>query len=103
MRVVSWNLAFRGPKTAKRRGDLLRELAPDLMLLQELNPGSSAVLADAAGADWMVRAIDPRTPEPDDSPGGGSSVSPSPVAGGLPVVSGCFPIRLPERILLIET
>jgi hypothetical protein len=36
------------------------------MLLQELNPGSSAVLADAAGADWMVRAIDLRTPEADD-------------------------------------
>jgi hypothetical protein len=53
---------------AERQGRLLRELAPDLMLLQELNPGSSAVLADAAGADWMVRAIDLRTPEPDDSP-----------------------------------
>jgi hypothetical protein len=64
VRVVSWNIAFRGPKAAKRQGSLLRELAPDLMLLQELNPGSSDVLADAAGADWMVRAIDLRTPEP---------------------------------------
>ena len=68
MRVVSWNIAFRGPKAAKRQGGLLRELAPDLMLLQELNPDSSAVLADAAGADWIVRAIDLRTPAPDDSP-----------------------------------
>jgi hypothetical protein len=29
------NVAFTGRKTAKRQGDLLRELAPDLMLLQE--------------------------------------------------------------------
>ena len=68
VRVVSWNIAFRGPKAAKQQGDLLRRLAPDLMLLQEVNPGSSAVLADAAGAYWMVRAIDLRTPEPDESP-----------------------------------
>src|SRR5215471_32458 len=41
VRVVSWNINFRGRKTAKQQGDLLRELAPDLMLLQEVNPGSS--------------------------------------------------------------
>src|SRR5580700_8600086 len=33
----SWNIAFRRPEAAKRQGDLLRQLAPDLMLLQELN------------------------------------------------------------------
>jgi hypothetical protein len=88
VRVVSWNIAFRGPKAAKLQGGLLRELAPDLMLLQELNPGSSTVLADAAGADWMVRAIDLRTPEPDDSPVRGRGVA---IAGhGLhPAVRGC--------------
>jgi endonuclease/exonuclease/phosphatase family metal-dependent hydrolase len=37
MRVVSWNVAFCGPKAAKRQGDLLRKLKPDLMLLQEVN------------------------------------------------------------------
>jgi hypothetical protein len=63
VRVVSWNTAFRGPNAAKRQGKLLHQLAPDLMLLQELNPGSSTVLANAAGADWMVRAIDLRDPE----------------------------------------
>ena len=68
MRVVSWNLAFRGLKAAKRQGCLLRKLSPNLMLLQEVNPGSSEALVAAAGADWMVRAIDLRTPEPDDSP-----------------------------------
>ena len=68
MRVVSWNLAFRGPETAKRQGDLLHNLAPDLMLLQELNPGSSTALKEAAGADWMIRAIDLRIPEPHDAP-----------------------------------
>ena len=103
VRVVSWNIAFRGPKAAKRQGGLLRELAPDLMLLQELNPDSSAVLADAAGADWMVRAIDLRTPEPVDSPVRRRGVA---IAGhGLhPCRSWLLDeIRLSERILLIET
>jgi endonuclease/exonuclease/phosphatase (EEP) superfamily protein YafD len=103
VRVVSWNIAFRGPKAAKRQGDLLRELAPDLMLLQELNPGWSALLADAAGADWMIRAIDLRTSEPDDSPVRRRGVA---IAGhGLPPCrSRLFDgIWLPERILLIET
>jgi hypothetical protein len=103
MRVISWNIAFRGPKAAKRQGGLLRELAPDLMLLQELNPRSSAVLADAAGADWMVGGVDLRTAEPDDSPVRRRGVA---IAGhGQPprrswLLDG---IRLPERILFIET
>jgi endonuclease/exonuclease/phosphatase family metal-dependent hydrolase len=103
MRVVSWNIAFRGPETAKRQGGLLRELAPDLMLLQELNPGSSAVLKAAAGADWMVRAIDLRTSAPDDSLVRRPGVA---IAGrGLhPCRSWLLgEIQQSERILLIET
>jgi hypothetical protein len=73
------------------------------MLLQELNPGSAAVLADAAGADWMIRAIDLRTPEPNESPGRRRGVA---IAG-----HGVAPrrawlldgIRLSERTLFIET
>jgi hypothetical protein len=103
MRVVSWNIAFRDSATAKRQGDLLRKLAPDLMLLQELNPGSSKVLADAAGADWMVRSIDLRIPELQDSQVRRRGVA---IAGhGLPPSRSWLlnEIRLPERILLIET
>jgi len=104
VRVVSWNIAFRGPEAAKRQGGLLRKLAPDLTLLQEVNPGSSAVLADAAGADWMVRAIDMRlTRSPDDSPMRRRGVA---IAGhGLrPCRSWLLgEIRLSERILFIET
>jgi hypothetical protein len=48
VRVVSWNINYRGPETAERQGDLLRELAPHLMLLQEVNPGSSEILSKAA-------------------------------------------------------
>jgi hypothetical protein len=103
MRVVSWNIAFRGPKAAKRQGDLLRKLAPDLMLLQEVNPGSSEVLAEAAGADWMVRAIDLRTPEPADPPVRRRGVA---IAGhGLHLRRSWLldGIRFSERVLLIET
>ena len=103
MRVVSWNIHFRGREAAKRQGDLLRGLAPNLMLLQEVNPGSSAVLADAAGADWMVRTIDLRAPEPDDSPVRRRGLA---IAGhGLhPCHSWLLgEIRFSERVLLIET
>ena len=102
VRVVSWNIAFRGPKAAKQQGDLLRRLAPDLMLLQEVNPGSSAVLADAAGADWMVGAVDLHTPERDDSPVRRRGVA---IAGhGLlhPCRSWLLnEIRFSERVLLV--
>jgi exonuclease III len=96
VRVVSWNIAFRGSKPAKRQGGLLRELAPDLMLLQELNPSSSAVLADAAGADWMVSAIN-------DTPvrrRGVAIAGHGPRPGRSWLLDG---IRLPERVLFIET
>jgi hypothetical protein len=111
VRVVSWNLHNRDPKVAKRQGDLLRELHPDLMLLQEVNPGSSAVLRDAARADWMVRAIDLCTPESDGSPT--RRLVGVAIAGcGLPLRRKWLlprrwwlldQIRLPERVLLIKT
>jgi hypothetical protein len=58
MRVVSWNVTFRGA-AAQRQGRLLRELGPDL-LLQEVNPSSAEGLRRAAGADWLIRAVDHR-------------------------------------------
>jgi endonuclease/exonuclease/phosphatase family metal-dependent hydrolase len=103
MRVVSWNINFRGPEAAKRQGGLLCELAPDLMLLQEVNPGSSADLAEAAGADWMVKAIDLRPPVPDDSPVRWRGVA---IAGHGPQPCRSWlldEIGQSERILLIET
>ena len=39
------------------------------------NPGSSKVLAEAAGADWMVRAIDLHSAEPDGIPMRGHGVA----------------------------
>jgi Endonuclease/Exonuclease/phosphatase family len=103
VRVVSWNIHFRGCEAAELQGRLLRELAPDLMLLQEVNPGSSTVLCEAAGADWIVRAIDLRTPAPDDSPVRRRGVA---IAGhGLPPRRSWLlnEIKRPELILLIET
>jgi hypothetical protein len=103
VRVVSWNIAFRASMPAKREVGLLRELAPDLMLLQELNPGSSAALAAAAGADWMVSASDLRTPGPDDPPMRRHGVA---IAGhGLPPCRSWLldGILLAERILIIAT
>ena len=103
VRVVSWNIHFRGPETANLQGALLRELAPDLMLLQEVNPRSSESLRRAAGADWMVRAIDLRTAKPDDTSVRRRGVA---IAGrALPLCRSWLldEIQLPERILIIET
>ena len=61
MRVVSWNVNFPGPRRAKRLGAVLHNDSPDLVLLQEVNPGSAEVLRQAAGVDWIIRAdeLDP--------------------------------------------
>jgi hypothetical protein len=44
---------YRGADGARRQGELLRKLGPDLILLQEVNLGSAEILRQAAGADWM--------------------------------------------------
>jgi len=61
MRVVSWNVNFPGPRRAERLGAVLHNDSPDLVLLQEVNPGSAEVLRQAAGVDWIIRAdeLDP--------------------------------------------
>ena len=92
---------FRGATTARRQGELLRELKPDLTLLQELNRGAAEILQRAAGADWLVCAADLRVRAADDRPVRSRGVA---IAGHgrrrawLPA-----DVPLPERILLIET
>jgi endonuclease/exonuclease/phosphatase family metal-dependent hydrolase len=103
MRVVSCNVAFRGAAAAQRQGRLLRELKPDLLLLQEVNPGSAEVLRRAAGASWLIRAVDHRVPRPGDRPVRRRGVA---IAGSgpAPARSWLLPaaVPLPERILLTE-
>jgi hypothetical protein len=73
------------------------------MLLQELNPGSSEALKKAAGADWMVRAVELRAPEPGDPPALWHGVA---IAGrGLPPIRSWLldEIQLSDKILAIET
>jgi hypothetical protein len=91
----------------RRRGsETARESAaqtPDLMLLQELNPGSSTALKEATGTDWMVSAIDLRAPKPGDPPALWRGVA---IAGrGQPpsrswLLDG---IQQADKVLLIET
>ena len=54
MRVVLWNRNYRGVSKAGLQGELLRELKPDLILLQQINLGSAGTLRQAAGAGWLV-------------------------------------------------
>jgi exonuclease III len=53
LRVASWNLAHRVKAGAERQADLIRDLAPDLALLQEANANSIEGLAHQAGFDWV--------------------------------------------------
>lgn len=103
MRVVSWNVAFRGAAAAQCQGELLRKLQPDLMLLQEVNLSSAEVLRRAAGADWLICAADLRARSADDRPVRSRGVA---IAGsGLPPRRAWLPVDvpLPERTLLAET
>jgi hypothetical protein len=91
------------PRGSDMARGLLRELAPDLILLQELNPGSSEALKEAAGAKWMVRAVDLSIPALNGSPVRRRAVA---IAGRGPHPCRSWPldgIRQPERILFIET
>ena len=94
---------FRSATTARRQGELLRELKPDLILLQEVNPGAAETLQRAAGADWLVGAAGLRVRAADYRPVRSRGVA---IAGyGEPPRRAWFPagVPLPERILLIET
>jgi hypothetical protein len=99
---ASWNVAFRSSAAALRQGRLLREVGADLVLLQEVNPSSAEVSRRAAGADWLVCAINHRVAEPDDRPVRRRGVA---IAGsGPPPRRAWLPagVLLPERILLTE-
>lgn len=77
-------------------------LGPDLILLQEVNPSSAAVLSEAAGVDWLIRAVDLRSPEPEDRPVRSRGVA---IAGrGEPPHHAWLPAAasLPERTLIAE-
>ncbi len=103
MRVVSWNLNYRGVSKAGLQGELLRELKPDLILLQEVNLGSAGTLRQAAEADWRVCAAELRQRAADDRPARSRGVA---IAGGGPVPQRAWSpadVPLPGRILLVET
>jgi hypothetical protein len=52
-RVISWNLNWR-MGLARDQGRLLRELHPDIVILQEVNSMSAEALREAAGLAWMI-------------------------------------------------
>ena len=63
-RIVSLNIPFRSSEVARRQGGFLAALKPNLVLLQEVNPRSSEVLAAEGGLDWLVRSVDLRQRNP---------------------------------------
>lgn len=100
MRVVSWNVAFRN-NAAARQGKLLQKLAPDLMLLQEINRSSVEILAEEAGAEWLAPAVDLRVAEPGEPVARSRGVA---VAGRGALGRAWLPIdvAMPERVLAVE-
>jgi hypothetical protein len=69
-------------------GAAVAQVGADLVLLQEVNPGSAEVLRRAAGADWLVCAVNHRVPEPVDGQSGAAG-SRSPVLARLRGAYGC--------------
>ena len=57
---------FRSATKARCQGQLLRELNPDLISPQEVNPGAAEALQRAAGAAWLICAVGLRARAPDD-------------------------------------
>jgi endonuclease/exonuclease/phosphatase (EEP) superfamily protein YafD len=103
VRVVSWNLNFRAAGGASSQGVLLRDLGPDLILLQEVNLGSAEILRQAAGVDWLICAADLRVRSADDRPVRSRGVA---IAGRGPAPRRAWvpeDVPLPERILVAET
>jgi exonuclease III len=103
MRVATWNINYPGKKRALHQGELLRKLKPDLILLQEANPGSAEALRLAAGADWLIPASD-LTAHP---PQGRAVANPRGVAiagrGQRPRHAWLQPdVHVPERALLAQ-
>jgi hypothetical protein len=100
VRVVSWNVAFRN-NAAAQQGKLLQKLAPDLMLLQEINRSSIEILAEEAGADWLVPAVDLRVAELGESAALSRGVA---IAGRGELGRAWLPIEvaMPERVLAVE-
>ena len=93
----------RGVAGARRQGELLHELKPGLILLQEVNLGSAETLRRASGADWLISAADLRQRAAEDRPVRSRGVA---IAGrGLAPRRAWIPadVPLPERILLAET
>jgi endonuclease/exonuclease/phosphatase family metal-dependent hydrolase len=102
VRVVSWNVAYRVGDAAIAQGRWLAGLrpAPDLVLLQEVNPRSARLLCDEAGLEWRRLAVDLRTPSPGDTPVRRRGVA---VAGRGAEPSEVFllpELPLPERALV---
>ena len=80
-------------------GKLLREVKPDLILLQEVNLGSAETLRQAAGADWLICAAQLRQRAADGRPVRSRGVA---IAGRGPAPQGAWipdGVPLPERIL----
>ena len=64
LRIVSWNLRFRVGPALTRQAALLRQLAPDVSCLQEVNANAIQRLRLEAGFSWLVpgRVVDGSNP-----------------------------------------
>ena len=101
IRVVSWNVAYRGLVDAAIQAAFLKRLAPDLVLLQDINQSSLHVLQSEGGFEWLKRS----SPPPPPISRGRSSLCA--IGGSLNVqflsLRGPFKEGLPERVLVATT
>jgi endonuclease/exonuclease/phosphatase (EEP) superfamily protein YafD len=101
LRVVSWNVASRGPATAKQQGAFLASLEPHIVLLQEVKAACVSVLAETAGLDWLECSLSLRELMPEDGPGRRLGCAIGGARGvHLDRVGLLTDVPLPERLLI---
>jgi endonuclease/exonuclease/phosphatase family metal-dependent hydrolase len=99
LRIVSWNLRLRVGQALTRQAALLRELAPDVSCLQEVNAHAIQGLRLEAGFSWLIpgRAVD------SSNPGSRRSAYLAAVAGTDRLTASALPalkVPFPERIAM---
>lgn len=98
MRIATWNINYRGPKTCESLGNLARAQDLDVLLLQEANPRSVDHLVSAAGLDWVITAFTAGAPQPSST--GRRRVAAIAGRGQQPTEYGVLTdLPLPERMV----
>jgi len=100
MRIATWNVSNATEERASVAGEALREHGVDIVLLQEVNPGSFEDLKTAAGFEWGVHVSESLGPMLDGLGRSGTRCAAIAGRSSSLLASASFPdFHLPEKAL----